>query len=313
MASPIGFNSWPHALAEWHRAGERHEIFGREVFVVDSGDTAGRGGSDSVLLLVHGFPTSSFDFHRIFERLAESHRVIAHDHLGFGFSDKPLDYSYSLVEQAEVAAELWWRLGVRRAHLVAHDYGTSVATELLVRRERSSLPIQLQSVTLSNGSIHLELAKLRLTQRLLRNRLSGPWLARVAGSGFFKRRLRALWGDPRRIDDDDLDALWLALERDGGRGLLPRISRYLDERVRYRERWVGALERLDLPAHILWGRLDPIAVPAVAEALAAEIPEAELTWLDGIGHFPMLEAPERWVEEVLRFVGAQRELSPLIG
>lgn len=279
----------------WHRRGERLEVLGREVFFVDS------GGSGPVLLLIHGFPTSSFDFHRVFELFAETHRVIAHDHLGFGFSDKPGNYSYSLVEQAEVATTLWRLLGVSRAHLIAHDYGTSVVTELLARRERGLSPVAFDSVTLSNGSIHLDLARLRATQRVLRNRITGPFLARVVGRRFFQGRLRALWGEPARADEDDLEALWQVLEHGGGRTVLPKISSYLDERVRFRERWVGALERLDLPAHILWGRSDPVALPAIAEALAAEIPSARLAWLEGVGHFPMLEAAERWGGAVLDF------------
>lgn len=287
--------SFPAPLAAWHLRGDRAQVFGREVFFVDS------GGTGPVLVLLHGFPTCSFDFHRVFDRLAESFRVVAHDHLGFGFSAKPREYSYSLLEQAEVAIELWRALGIGRAHLVAHDYGTSVATELLARRERGSLPIQLASVTLSNGSIHLELAKLLLTQRILRHRIAGPWLARAVGRRFFERRLRALWGDPSKIDASDLEALWLALETGDGRGVLPKISRYLDERVRFRERWVGALEHLDIPAHILWGRRDPIAVPAIAEALAGEISNARLTWLDEVGHFPMLEAPDEWAAAILDF------------
>lgn len=289
------FHSWPDALAEWRRRGDVVRVFDREVFFVDS------GGSGPVLLLVHGFPTSSFDFHEVFDPLSESFRVIVHDHPGFGFSAKPTDYSYSLLEQAEYAAELWWQLGVRRAHLLAHDYGTSVATELVVRRERSSLPIQLESLTLSNGSIHLEFAKLRLSQRVLRNRWTGPLLARLAGRRFFERRLRALWGDPERVEAEDLEALWCGLEHGGGRRLLPRISGYLEERVRFRRRWVGALERLDLPGHVLWGRRDPIAVPATAEALAAEIPRARLTWLEDAGHFPMLEVPGEYVASALDF------------
>ena len=115
-------------LAAWHLRGDRARVFGQEVFFVDS------GGTGPVLLLLHGFPTCSFDFHRVFDQLAESFRVIAHDHLGFGFSSKPREYSYSLLEQSELAIELWRALGVERAHLVAHDYGTSVATELLARR-----------------------------------------------------------------------------------------------------------------------------------------------------------------------------------
>jgi hypothetical protein len=91
----------------------------------------------------------------------------------------------------------------------------------------------------------------------------------------------------------------------GFRAPLPRlapIAGYMNERVRFRERWIGALTRLDLPTHILWGRRDPVALPAVASALAAEIPGARLTWLDELGHYPMLESPDRWALAVLTFL-----------
>jgi pimeloyl-ACP methyl ester carboxylesterase len=73
--------------------------------------------------------------------LAKSRRVIVHDHLGFGLSDKPAEYSYSLMEQAAYAVGVWRKLGIRRGHLLANDYGTSVATELLARHVRGMLPI----------------------------------------------------------------------------------------------------------------------------------------------------------------------------
>jgi pimeloyl-ACP methyl ester carboxylesterase len=74
--------------------------------------------------------------------------------------------------------------------------------------------------------------------------------------------------------------------------------------VRFHARWVGALEALDLPAHMLWGRRDPVAVPAIAEQLARETPGAKLTWLDDLGHYPMLEAPARWAGAALGFLDA---------
>lgn len=77
------------------------------------------------------------------------------------------------MDHAEVALGVWRELGISRGHLLAHDYGTSVATELLARRERRLSPVGLDSVALCNGSVHLRLAKLRLSQRLLRSRLTG--------------------------------------------------------------------------------------------------------------------------------------------
>ena len=289
-------------LDEWARRGVHHRIFGDRIFAVDTGP---KPGVRAPVLVLHGFPSSSLDFRPALPRLAHERRVIVHDHLGLGLSDKPARYSYSLVEQAEVALALWRSLGVTSGHLVAHDYGTSVATELLARRERGGLPIELLSVTLCNGSVHLDLAHLTPSQRLLRAPYVGPFFARIANEPVFTAQLRRILGSPGSIPDAELHAMWEDLVGGGGRERLAAVAGYMNERVRFRERWIGALTRLDVPAHILWGRRDPVALPAVAEALVAEIPGATITWLDELGHYPMLEAPDRWAAAALAFLDEQ--------
>ena len=258
------------------------------------------GQGDAVVIL-HGFPSWSGDFALVLDALAARFRVVVHDHLGFGTSDKPRDHGYSLFEQADVALGLWRSLGIERAHLVAHDYGTSVATELLARHVRGLLPLSIASVTLTNGSIHLELAKLRASQRILASPL-GPAFARLAGRTLFLRNMRAVLRRP--VDETHLDAMWRALEYNEGRRTLPLVSRYLAERVRFRRRFIGALEALDVPAHVLWAEDDPVAVRAIGDQLAAEIPGAVHTRLAGLGHYPMLEDPAAWSAAALQFLAS---------
>ncbi|MCA9514229.1 MAG: alpha/beta hydrolase [Myxococcales bacterium] len=288
----------PAALADWRATGRDLHVHGRRVFVHDlPGPTA----DAPVLAFLHGFPTSSHDLAPALAALRARCRVVAHDHVGFGLSEKPPGdaYGYSLFEQADVALGVWAALGVSRAHLVAHDYGTSVLTELLARRDRGLLPLDVASITLSNGSVHLDLARLSWPQKLMRSPRVGPLFTRLASERLFHRRMRALFGRPDAVDPATVGAMWALVVHDGGRAALTPLSRYLDERVRYARRWHGALERCDLPAHVLWGRADPIAVPAIAERLAAEIPGATLTWLDDVGHYPTLEAPDRWAAAAL--------------
>lgn len=281
-------------------------MLGHRVFYVDSAEGSRGESGDAPILLLHGFPTASVDFHRVWETLAAARRVIVHDHLGFGLSAKPRNYSYSLFEQADIALALWRQLGVVRGHVVAHDYGTSIATELAARAARANwlagMPVDLASLTLSNGSVLIEMARLRPIQRLLRLPVVGGWVARCMTAGRAKRALRRLWFDPSRVDEEDLEAMWQAIRHDAGHLLTPAIIRYLEERARFRERWLGALRALEAPAHILWARQDPVAVPAIAERLAAEIPGARLTWIEDAGHFPMLEAADSWSRSVVDFV-----------
>jgi len=90
------------------------------------------------LLLIHGFPTSSWDFSPIWQALTTHFNVIAPDLLGFGFSAKPVAYDYSILDQADLCEALLTRLGVNRFHILAHNYGDSVAQELLARAHDGS-------------------------------------------------------------------------------------------------------------------------------------------------------------------------------
>jgi len=282
-------------IAQWHDLGRMHSVNGRSVFVVDS-DPDNKSGK-SVLVVLHGYPTSSHDYHKVFEPLTDRFRVVVHDHLGFGFSDKPLDYSYSIFEQADVALSLWQLLNLKSVRVFAHDYGTSIGTELLARSNRGLNPVRLESLVLCNGSVHIELAKLRFIQKLLRNSVTGPVVARLTSQRVFNRNMRMLWGDPSTLSSSELNEMWELLVRDGGKAVLPRITQYLHDRVTYWDRWVGSLQNSSIPLAFLWGAADPIVGADVAQVHHSEAAGSKLSLLENVGHYPMLEAPLRWLEE----------------
>ncbi len=284
------------SVEAWRARGRMLRLREVDVFVAEGGH-----GSAMPLVMLHGFPTSSFDYHAIFDRLGQGRRVVTLDFPGFGFSDKPTSYGYSLFEQADVVELALVRLGVGRAHLFAHDMGTSITTELLARREAGLLHCGLESVVLMNGSVHIELAHLTPSQRLLLQPHLGPLLARLASRTLFRAQLRRILGPGANVADTELDDLFALVRHNDGHLRLPAIIEYVRERRRFARRWIGALERLDLPTLILWGLRDPVAVPAIAERLAAEIPDARLQTLDEIGHYPQLEAPTSVVEAVVAF------------
>jgi pimeloyl-ACP methyl ester carboxylesterase len=279
-------------LASWRRDGTLLDTPDGAVFVRDTG-----GPTDvTPLVILHGFPTSSHDFAAVIPALAASRRVVSFDFLGFGYSAKPANFSYSLMEQCDVTLAVLRALRIDAFHLWAHDMGTSVATELIARRERALLAPTLRSLTLMNGSVHIELAHPTLGQHLLRSPL-GPLFARLNTRRSFVAQMRRILAAP--VPDDDLDAMWTLVARDGGALRLPAIIGYIAERQRFWHRWIGALTRLDVPALVAWGRRDPVAVPAIAEQLAREIPGARLVTWDDLGHYPQVEDPAR-VAAVLR-------------
>lgn len=284
----------PEPLIEWGRRGGISHYCAPETFFIDAGD---RGAKGTVLIL-HGFPSSSFDWRHVFSALEEEFRVILLDFPGFGFSARPRDYSYSLFEQADVVEMLLHWLGITRAHIVSHDMGTSVACELLTRRDRDLLHFEPESLVLMNGSVHIEMARLTLSQRLLLSPFHGLF-TRYASYPVFRAQLQRILGKP--LQEIEYEAMW-AMINHGGRDILAKTIGYVRERRRFRERWIRPLGNLDLPARVIWGPEDPVAVPGIAERLAGEIPHAELEWLDGLGHYPMIEDPEATTAALLRFL-----------
>jgi pimeloyl-ACP methyl ester carboxylesterase len=87
--------------------------------------------------------------------------------------------------------------------------------------------------------------------------------------------------------------------RDGGHLLLTRLIRYIDERRQNESRFTGAIESDPSPLHIVWGMDDPIAVPSMVDTLLAARPDATVVRLDGVGHYPMVEAPALFLASAL--------------
>ncbi|MCU0654408.1 MAG: alpha/beta hydrolase [Polyangiaceae bacterium] len=283
----------------WHRTGTRIQLRDGSVFVRTEGDL----GARTPVLLLHGFPTSCYDYARVWTRLAAHHPLVTLDFLGFGASDKPVHFSYSLLEQTDVLLQILARLGLTSVHLVAHDMSTSVASELCARRERGLLPIQLRSLTLANGGMLIDLTQLSTAQQILRRPVLGELFARTSSYPLFQHSMRSLFGTPELIDGAELRQLWELLVRADGKARLPQISSYLEERRRFQDRWIGAIQRLeDVPSMVLWGARDPIAVLAIGERLARLIPGARLRVLHELGHYPHLEDPGAFAAELLDFL-----------
>lgn len=308
------------ALQQWHSAGRVLEVLpGYRVFTVTmdrpnwSGDASGSDARQ--LCLIHGFPSSSFDYRRALPRLLTGfHRVVMFDHAGFGFSDQlPANYSYSIQDHADVTLAVWKALGVKRCHVAAHDMGDSVLAELLTRQARGLLPDRFQSgffqsVTFTNGGMIIGLASLRLSQRVLRLPLIGPALAWLGASGWqppglAQQQLRSIWGpgaDEAQRNADIADML--ALNREFGAAWnLHRTIRYLDDRFLFEQRWLDALKSLRAPCRLLWGDSDAVSPQAIPRSLHSRyLPQCRLHFLTGIGHFLMMEAPTKWADFLIQ-------------
>ena len=283
-------------VQEWKAKGNYTKVYGHSVFNIH------HKTNKPTLAFLHGYPSASFDYYKVLPFLENDFSYILHDHLGFGLSDKPVNYSYSLIEQAEIAIELWKQLGIKEIHLVSHDYGTTVANEIIVRKLQGYEPVKIKTITFCNGSMHIELAHLKLVQRLLKHPTFGKYIVALMNKRTFINTMKDIWFDKKLCDIKEMDELWELLMMHAGKEVLHKISQYNNERVKYWHRWIPALAQLDIPTHILWAQQDPIAVKAIAEQLYKEIPSSVYTKIDQCGHYPMLEKPEEWCEKMMGFI-----------
>lgn len=285
-------------LSDWKREGKSFSFEGHRIFYRDE-------GAGEVVLCLHGFPTSSWDWYRLWPGLTSRFRVIAPDLLGYGFSDKPPRHVYSLLEQATLTERLMASLGVGHVHVLSHDFGVSIGQELLARQleheQSGRTGLVLRSSCFLNGGLFPEVYQPRVIQRLLASPV-GALVARLVTQRSFERSFTAIFGEKTRPTKQELEECWEVISYNGGSRLAHRHIRFMEERRLYRERWTGALQRTRVPLRMVNGAADPVSGAHMAARYRELIPQPDIVSLEGIGHYPMVEAPQAVLEAVLAFI-----------
>jgi len=280
-------------VRDWEARGRRLSVDGRSVWVLDVPALDDRVLDP--LLVLHGFPSCSFDWRHVLDALRAHRRVVAVDFLGFGLSDKP-DVRYSMRLQADVVEAVARELGLTSVALLTHDMGDTVGGELLARSLEGTLPFAVTRRVLTNGSIYIDMAHLTTGQQLLLSLDDAPTdLVQADG---FKAGLAGTFAAGSAVAAEELDAQWLFAARHDGHRLLPRTIRYIEDRRAEERRFTGAIETHPSPLAVVWGAEDPIAVVAMTYTLVHARPDAHVTILDGVGHYPMIESPARFAAAV---------------
>ena len=272
-------------LDSWISGGGRRRISGssHQLFVRQDGRLDGKP-----VTLFHGFPASSFDWVSVIPELTSAgYRVTTLDFLGYGSSDKPYPYTYSLMEQASLVQAVWEDLSIGRTALVAHDYGVSVAQELLSRNAA-----RIDSMAWLNGGMFPDLHRPTESQRHL-SELSGDEAEEEITETGYRAALLGLFGRP--VSDRTLDEMWVDFSRSRGTRVAPALLGYMAERREHATRWSHAVESYSDPQTFIWGPADPISGAHVLPRIREKAPSACINVLDNpppVGHFPQVEAPE---------------------
>ena len=257
------------------------EADGVEVFYRAAGDP-----SAPVLLLLHGFPTSSFMFRELIPRLADQYRVIAPDLPGFGFTEVPekREYLYSFEALARTLEAFTDALGLNRYAIYVFDYGAPTGFRLAM-----SHPERITAIISQNGNAYEE--GLGDAWRPIRKYWSAP---SAENREVLRQNILTLEGarwqythgiaNPERVAPESYTLDAALMERPGNKEI--QLDLFLDyaSNVKLYPKFQEYFRNAKPPLLAIWGKNDPFFIPAGAEAFRKDLPNAQVQLLD-TGHF----------------------------
>ena len=246
-------------------------------------------GAGRPLVFLHGFGASLDTWRFIVEAFKGEYRLVLLDLKGHGFSDRPHDEQYSVQDHAQVVLGLVNYLGLKNLVIVGHSYGSAVALATALEAQKSS-PDIVSGLVLIAGSADAN--NLPFFLRLLRIPLIG-WLSVKLTSASFRTRLmlkRAYYDDDKITDS--LVELYAQYQRIPGTDYALRKTA---EQIVPSDflRLKGELGKLEIPVINLWGEHDEVIPRAAAESVCTLLPRCLFVTLEGVGHMPQEETPEK--------------------
>jgi pimeloyl-ACP methyl ester carboxylesterase len=295
-----GYFSWSP------RSGDAAEV---QVFHVELGDTEA-----PPLVLVHGFPTSSIDWFEVAQALEDRYRVCAMDFPGFGFSDKPLGWGYSLNRDAEVLEHYVGEvLGLESMIMLGHDRGSSVA---MIHTTARNSRVNLGHLFITNGNIFLPMSNLTQAQRTMLDPETGPaMLTQVTPEQLAVGMGQTTYTPRRGADDPEIEALTAIFAHGGSLEVMHETIQYLFERSEGEDAWLRALASLDVPTTFIWGVYDTVSPPRVVnyvwnEYMMRKPGQNSLYLIPDANHYLQNDQPEAFVEALLHALDAPQDTPP---
>ncbi len=274
----------------WQQSGTYFEYENHNIFYRLS------NRSDEILLCLHGFPSSSYDYHKIWDELTKRFSVLAFDMIGYGFSAKPANFAYTTSQQVDILQALLDHLSIKNVHILAHDYGNTITQELLARMEENRLSFTIESICLLNGALFPETHRPILAQKILISPI-GFLFGKFITNSRFKQGLSSVFGKNTQPTESEFNDFVTLFRYNNGKNIAHKLIRYMSERAKFRERWVGALARTKIPLRFINGLADPVSGEHLVKRFREVLPHTDIIELVEIGHFPHFETPS----ETLRY------------
>lgn len=264
---------------EWRKSAKYFEFEGYRIAYWLGGDE-----NAPALLLVHGYPTSAWDWVPVWNALGTKHRLIARDMLGFGLSDKPRD-GYSIHLQTDIQVAFLAHLQITEFDALVHDYGVSVGQELLARQQECSGAEGLGPMVILNGGLFPDQHRPRPMQKLGVSRF-GFLLGLMMSKKSFGRSFSEVFGPQTQPSEAELDAFWEFISHNGGNRIMHTLLHYIADRAAHKERWEAALVGAQDKISLINGALDPVSGKHAYDKWREVVPHARHELIADVGHYP---------------------------
>jgi pimeloyl-ACP methyl ester carboxylesterase len=277
---------------------QHDEVRGLKIFYREAGEK-----NAPTIVLLHGFPTSSFMFRNLIPLLAKANHVIAPDYLGFGFSDAPsvMDFEYTFDTVASVMEEfLLKKLDLKKFSIYIQDYGAPIGYRIAAAN-----PETIDKIVVQNGNAYVvgigsafDPMKPFWANRNTETEKPVRGLLTLDTTKF-----QYLHGakEPSKISPDSYTFDQMFLDRPGNDEIqLNLLHNYQSNPPKYAG-WHEFLRKYQPPMLIVWGKNDPFFTVEGAQAYLKDVPKAELHLLD-TGHFALEEELEFIADKMIKFL-----------
>ncbi len=252
--------------------------------------------SNPTLILIHGFTASTHVWHTVAPLLAtQNFHVIAVDLIGFGYSDKPSWFEYTIAAQAHIVGRLMNRLGIGKATIIGSSYGGAVAATLALDYAERVEKLVLVGAVANDDALDTPILKLAFLPLI--GEICTPFL--LDSKRYSEARMKDSLAPESQylVTKESVASVMRPLKaKDAHRSVLASARNWDANRIQ------EDAHLINQPTLLIWGEDDKIIPPRNGEMLYDEILNSRLVILKNCGHLPPEEKPERFVALVGEFV-----------
>lgn len=291
-------------VKKWYDLGNFLHYNNNRIFYHQDGD-----GDD--LLIIHGYPFSSYQWKDFIAQLSKNYRVTIIDLLGFGFSDKPIEHKYSIEEYCYIINYTLKKLKINCTHLLCHDLGVNIGQELLLLSLEQKNFFKIQSLIFTNGPLFYQSQKLPLIQKLAF--ISPSFVSIIFSSIFNKKKIIAFeklhFGPFTKPDENFLEKQWETLKFKNGKAVIFALGKLTYKRKKYAKEWIEAMNTTDIPFCFICGPFDRSSGRQMADYYLFAIKNPKVYLMEKyIGHYPHLEDPKSLIKNITFFLNSQNTI-----